>query len=99
MPDSIDKSMLLVYNSVVIKGSDLTAEREVYIMEKNYLDLLFYDDASGEEFLVEMEIPKDADMRFVINDAYEIAKENFENPELIDILDVAVAERLGLDTY
>lgn len=68
-------------------------------MAKNYLDLLFYDDASGEEFLVEMEIPEDADMRFVINDAYEIAEENFENPKLMDILDVAVAERLGLDTY
>ena len=50
----------------------------------------FYDKVSGEEFFVEA---------VSLEKAHNIAKENFDEPVLIDEVELAVAEMMGLDTY
>ena len=50
----------------------------------------FYDKVSGEDFLVE------AKNR---TEAMTIAKDNFDTPICTGIIDPAVAEMLGIDTY
>lgn len=50
----------------------------------------FYDKVSGEEFFVEA---------VTLEKARNIAMENFDEPVLIDEVDLAVAEMMGLDTY
>lgn len=53
-------------------------------------DYLFYDNTTGEEFLVE------ADSR---SEAEETAAKYYEEPELLDCMSVDEGYRLGLDTY
>lgn len=61
---------------------------------KEYIDFLFTDTETNEEFLVEVENTMNAR-----NEAIEIARENFENPILIRCMSVEEAEWLGIDTY
>lgn len=61
---------------------------------KEYIDFLFEDTETSEEFLVEVENTPNAR-----REAIEIAKEVFENPILIRRVSVEEAERMGLDTY
>lgn len=61
---------------------------------KEYIDFLFEDTETSEEFLVEVENTMNAR-----NEAIEIARENFENPILIRRMSVEEAEWLGIDTY
>ena len=61
---------------------------------KEYIDFLFVDTETSEEFLVEVENTMNAR-----KEAIEIARENFENPILIRRVSVEEAERMGIDTY
>lgn len=61
---------------------------------KEYIDFLFEDTETSEEFLVEVENTMNAR-----KEAIEIARENFENPILIRRVSVEEAERMGIDTY
>lgn len=61
---------------------------------KKYIDFLFEDTETSEEFLVEVEDTTNAK-----REAIEIARENFENPILIRRMSVEQAEQMGLDTY
>lgn len=61
---------------------------------KEYIDFLFEDTETSEEFFVEVENTMNAR-----NEAIEIARENFENPILIRRMSVEEAEWLGIDTY
>lgn len=61
---------------------------------KEYIDFLFVDAETSEEFLVEVENTMNAR-----KEAIEIARENFENPILIRRISVEEAEQMGIDTY
>jgi len=61
---------------------------------KEYIDFLFVDAETSEEFLVEVENTMNAR-----KEAIEIARENFENPILIRRVSVEEAEQMGIDTY
>ena len=61
---------------------------------KEYIDFLFEDTETGEEFLVEVENTTNAK-----REAIEIAREVFENPILLRRVNVEEAEQMGLDTY
>lgn len=61
---------------------------------KKYIDFLFADAETEEDFLVEVENTINAR-----DEAIKIARENFENPILICRVSVEDAERMGLDTY
>ena len=71
-----------------------TAEEVEANEEADWIDYLYTDDATGEDFLVEVRDTDTAD-----DDAEEIAWANFESPRLIEIISVEEAEWLGLDTY
>lgn len=62
--------------------------------EADWIDYLYTDDATGEDFLVEVRNTDTAD-----DDAEEIAWANFESPRLIEIISAEEAEWMGLDTY
>ena len=59
-----------------------------------WTDFLFVDNATGEEFLVEVH-----DTQYAQKEALNIAHENFEEPRLICQMSDTEAEWLGLDTY
>lgn len=59
-----------------------------------WIDFLFVDRETGEDFLVEVQ-----DTQYAQKEALEIAHENFENPVLIATMSDTEAEILGLDTY
>lgn len=59
-----------------------------------WIDFLFIDHETGEDFLVEVQDIPDAQ-----SEAETIAQENFEKPELICQMSEEEAEWLGLDTY
>ena len=61
---------------------------------KEYIDFLFVDTETSEEFLVEVENTMNAR-----KEAIEIARENFENPILIRRVSIEEAEQMGIDTY
>ena len=53
-------------------------------------DFWFVDHEAEEEFFVECETKEEA---------FEIAREYFNDPHLVDIVSVEFAEMVGLDTY
>lgn len=59
-----------------------------------WIDYLFYDAVTGEEFLVEVQ-----DTYLSHKEAFNIAHENFEEPRLISTMSDTEGEMLGLDTY
>lgn len=59
-----------------------------------YIDFLFVDGLTGEEFLVEVQ-----DTQYAQKYAFEIAHENFQMPKLICQMSSEQAEWLGIDTY
>lgn len=63
------------------------------------VDVLFQDTESGEEFFVELDCNDFDTEEDLYECAMEIATENFESPEFIDVLPRDEAEMLGLDTY
>lgn len=64
-----------------------------------YIDYLFTDNESGEDFLVEIKKTDDKSYTDCWNEAWKIAEENFDDPEFIEKVDPVTAEILGLDTY
>lgn len=71
-----------------------TAEEVEVNAEADWIDYLYTDEATGEDFLVEVRNTDTAD-----DDAEEIAWANFESPRLIEIISPEEADWLGLDTY
>lgn len=71
-------------------------------MEKEYIDFLFADEETGEEFFVELDYDPEAQPN-AIKDLYpkakKIAKENFAKPKYLGVYSKEDADMLGLDTY
>ena len=69
-------------------------------MENTYIDFLFEDMDSGEQFFVEIELEAYGSYEEARKKAIEIANENFDNAEIQPgwLLDYE-AEAWGLDTY
>lgn len=70
---------------------------------KEYMDFWFVDDESGEEFFVELSCekgtPRKEAIAMLTPEAMEIARDNFEDPRLIDVVSEEEAVMLGFDTY
>ena len=67
--------------------------------QDKYIDYLFEDQDSGELFFVEIKKTTEKSYTTCYNEAWEIAKENFEEPELITKMSPELAETYGYDTY
>lgn len=69
----------------------------------DYIDFWFVDDETGEEFFVELKCDTNTPRKQVIKEltpvAMEIAKDNFADPRLIDVISEEEAVMLGFDTY
>jgi hypothetical protein len=69
---------------------------------KEYLDFLFTDKETGEDFFVELSYDPEAQPN-AIQDLYpkakEIAKENFAKPKFLGVYDSDYARMSGLDIY
>ncbi len=63
-------------------------------MSVRYIDFLFEDKETGEVFFVELK-----DIPGAREKAWDIAFENFEDPEMLGIYSNEEAELLGYDTY
>ena len=68
-------------------------------MNKKYIDYLFEDKKSGEQFFVEICKTEDKSYTDCYLEAWSIAEENFEDPEFIERVSPEVAETYGYDTY
>ena len=66
--------------------------------ECKYIDFLFHDIATGEDFLVEL-IMDGSELEDLLVQAQEIADENFSNAEFQEVVSEEDAEMMGLDTY
>ena len=69
---------------------------------KEYIDFLFTDEETGEDFFVKLSYNPETQPN-AIKDLYpkakEIAKENFEQPKFLGVYSKEDADILGLDTY
>lgn len=68
-------------------------------MNKKYLDYLFEDVDNGELFFVEIEKTGSKSYTDCFCEAWDIALENFDNPQFIKKVDPELAETYGYDTY
>ena len=69
-------------------------------MENTYIDFLFEDEDSGEQFFVEINWKKCGSYKEARKKAIEIANENFDNAKIQPgWLPAYEAEMWGLDTY
>ena len=68
-------------------------------MDKEYLDYIFEDEESGEEFFVEIVKDDSKTYNDCLKEAIKIAKENFDNPQFIKKVSPELAETYGYDTY
>lgn len=66
---------------------------------KKYVDYVFEDQDSGEMFCVEIAKEDDMTDEECLAQAWERARDNFEEPELIEEIPEWYAEILGYDTY
>ena len=64
-----------------------------------WLDAKFYDEESGEIFLVELKKEDGEDMEDFIARCQEVADENFEAPQFCGLCSGLEADYLGYDTY
>lgn len=64
-----------------------------------WLDAKFYDEESGEIFLVELKKEDGEDMEDFITRCQEVADENFEAPQFCGLCSGLEADYLGYDTY
>ncbi len=64
-----------------------------------WLDAKFYDEESGEIFLVEWKKEDGEEMEDFIAKCQEIADENFDYAVFDELVDSETAEVLGYDTY
>ena len=63
-----------------------------------YINYLFIDNETGEQFFVELRADEGTDEE-LMDKAMEIAADYFDEPEFIGIVDGETAEMLGYDTY
>ncbi len=69
---------------------------------KEYIDFMFEDEESGEEFFVELDYNPETTpdpITELYPKAVEIAKENSDKPKFMGVVDADYAEQLGLNTY
>ena len=66
--------------------------------ENKYIDFLFHDIATGEDFLVELEMDG-SELEDLLVKAQEIADEYFSNAEFQEVVSEEDADMMGLDTY
>lgn len=64
-----------------------------------WLDAKFYDEESGEIFLVELKREDGEEMEDFIAKCQEIADDNFDNARFVALISEAEADCLGYDTY
>lgn len=64
-----------------------------------WLDVLFEDEETGENFFVELQKEKGDDIEDFIARCQEIADENFSDAHYIELVDSWYAESIGYDTY
>lgn len=65
---------------------------------RKYIDFLFYDNATGEDFLVELQMDG-SKLEDLLAQAQEIADENFSDAEFQEVVSEEDAEMMGIDTY
>lgn len=64
-----------------------------------WLDAKFYDEESGEIFLVELKREDGEEMEDFIVKCQEVADDNFDNARFVALISEAEADCLGYDTY
>ena len=64
-----------------------------------WLDAKFYDEESGEIFLVELKREDGEEMEDFIIKCQEVADDNFDNARFVALISEAEANCLGYDTY
>lgn len=64
-----------------------------------WLDAKFYDEESGEIFLVELKREDGEEMEDFITKCQEVADDNFDNALFVALISEAEADCLGYDTY
>ena len=64
-----------------------------------WLDAKFYDEESGEIFLVELKKEDGKEMEDFIIKCQEVADDNFDNAVFVALISEAEADCLGYDTY
>jgi hypothetical protein len=64
-----------------------------------WLDAKFYDEESGEIFLVELKREDGEEMEDFIAKCQEVADDNFDNALFVALISEAEADCLGYDTY
>lgn len=64
-----------------------------------WLDAKFYDEESGEIFLVELKREDGEEMEDFIIKCQEVADDNFDNALFVALISEAEADCLGYDTY
>ena len=64
-----------------------------------WLDAKFYDEESGEIFLVELKKEDGEEMDDFIIKCQEVADDNFDNALFVALISEAEADCLGYDTY
>lgn len=67
-------------------------------MARQWIDFLFSDNATGEEFLVEVEMDGST-MDELLDKAQYIADDNFGSATFLEVVSAEDAEMMGLDTY
>ena len=65
---------------------------------RKYIDFLFHDNATGEDFLVELQMDG-SELEDLLAQAQEIADENFSDAEFQEVVSEEDAEMMGIDTY
>ena len=64
-----------------------------------WLDAKFYDEESGEIFLVELKREDGEEMEDFIAKCQEVADDNFDYARFVALISEAEADCLGYDTY
>jgi hypothetical protein len=64
-----------------------------------WLDAKFYDEESGEIFLVELKREDGEEIDDFITKCQEVADDNFDNAVFVALISEAEADCLGYDTY
>ena len=79
----------------------MMTNEQIWEMTKvgEWLDAKFYDEESGEIFLVEWKREDGEEMEDFIARCQETADENFENARFVALVSGLEADYLGYDTY
>lgn len=67
-------------------------------MARQWIDFLFSDEETGEDFLVELEMDGSS-MDDLLEEAQRIADDNFESAVFQEVISAEDGEMMGLDTY